>query len=92
MDFTRFFFQSIYAVPEKKLLLCMPFKSGSTTWQTLLAQNFMTKEQIGDRAAFVAGKDFLAFKQVPDTMTASQVLETYRDYYKVLVTRHPLDK
>ena len=85
-------FQSIYVIPHEKLLFCLPFKSGSTTWQTLLAQNFMTKEQIGDRKEFVAGKDFLAFKGQPSSFTAQDVLDQYKDYYKILLTRHPLDK
>ena len=83
-------FQSIYAIPEKKLLMCLPFKSGSTTWQSILARNFKTKEDFEEHG-FVAGKDFLAYKNVSD-MTPQEVLDQYKDYYKILLTRHPIDK
>ena len=83
-------FQSIYAISEKKLLMCLPFKSGRTTWQIILAKNFKTNEEAEERG-ILAGKDFLAFKNTSD-MISQDVLDQYKDYYKILLTRHPIDK
>jgi hypothetical protein len=87
---------SLYVDTQHRLLLCLPPKCGGTTWKTIICNNTSKDPLQADfmgNLSYVSSKTMASFNITHfEQYSSQQQFEILHSFYKIMVTRHPLER